>query len=137
MIKELLVLGFLSVNAFSDVVKQQILLWTIPICVIPGYWLLADQLSLVAVVALLPGCLLLVIGKFTQEAIGYGDGLIVLILGIYLGIWETCEVVLLALFLSAVWGGILMMGKKKGLQQEFPWVPWLLIAYVGKLVFTC
>ena len=44
----------------------------------------------------LSGILFLWISKITNEAIGYGDSLAILILGIYLGIWGLLEVLMTA-----------------------------------------
>ena len=46
----------------------------------------------------LSGILFLWISKITNEAIGYGDSLAILILGIYLGIWGLLEVLMTAFF---------------------------------------
>lgn len=139
MVKQILLLLFLGINAIYDAVYQRIVLWSIPMFLLPGviFLIWGEESVAPGLAALIPGILLLMTGKITKEAIGYGDGLIVLVLGIYLGIWETCEIVLGGLFLSAVWGGFLMVVKKKNRHQEFPWIPFLLLSYVGKLVLQC
>ena len=135
MIRKVLLLGFLVVNAVYDVRYRRILLQTVPVFLISGVLLLVSgENTLVSgLTALLPGVFLLLLGKITREAVGYGDGLIVMVTGIYLGLWETCAVVMGALFLSAIWGSVLMMGKRKGLHGEISWVPFLLISYTGGL----
>ncbi len=75
-----------------------------------------------------PGVLLLVSGYFTDEQIGYGDGWLILALGM----WASSERLLGVLFggmaLSAVWA---VCRKKK----EVPLVPFLTISYViGELL---
>lgn len=139
MVKQCLLLGFLGLNAIYDMRYQKIVVWSIPVFLLPGVWflILGEWATAAGVIALLPGILLLLIGKISKEAIGYGDGCTVLVLGVYLDPWATCEVVMGALFLSALWGGVLMLVKKKGLRQEFPWIPFILISYVGKLVVAC
>lgn len=139
MIRQLLLLLFLGVNAIYDILFRNIVLGTIPVFLIIGIVLciFGEEKNVMVFLAFLPGALLLLTGRFTKEAIGYGDGLVVLVLGIYLGIWETCEVVLGALGISGLYSTVLLAGKKKGLHQEFPWIPCLLIAYVGRLVMEC
>lgn len=136
MIEECLVLLFLGINTLSDIRYRKVLLWPMPVFFFFGIVLYVWNGSKVVsgITGLLPGIFLLAIGKLTKEAVGYGDGLTVLVMGIYLDLWDTCEIVAGGLFLSAIWGGILMILKKKEIKQEFPWMPFLMISYVGKLV---
>ena len=44
---------------------------------------------------LLPGIFLLILARITREAVGYGDGLVLLFIGLSLGFWECIGVFLL------------------------------------------
>lgn len=66
-----------------------------------------------------------------------GDALLMLVLGIYLGLEAALDVLLLALFLAAVWAGILLFVGKKGRNYAFPFVPFLLIGYMGRWILCC
>lgn len=61
----------------------------------------------------LSGILFLWISKITNEAIGYGDSLAILILGIYLGIWGLLEVLMTAFFILGIIGLICVVIKEK------------------------
>lgn len=61
----------------------------------------------------LSGILFLWISKITNEAIGYGDSLAILILGIYLGIWGLLEVLMTAFFILGIIGLICVVIKRK------------------------
>ena len=52
------------------------------------------------------GMIFIGISKITREAIGYGDSLAILILGIYLGVWGLLEVLATSFFIL----GILALG---------------------------
>ncbi|MGI6010152.1 MAG: hypothetical protein ACOX8H_01465 [Ruminococcus sp.] len=128
---------FLGVNGIYDIKHRKILLCSFPVYLIIGiilWWKAGGNLR--QATALLPGFLFLCIGKITKEAIGYGDGLTVLMLGICHPLGTVCEIVLGGLMLGAVWGGILVMVRKKSWKQEFPWIPWLFLAYIGRMVIT-
>lgn len=78
----------------------------------------------------LSGILFLWISKITNEAIGYGDSLAILILGIYLGIWGLLEVLMTAFFILGIIGltCVVIKRKKKGL--AFPFYPFLTVGYL-------
>jgi len=46
-----------------------------------------------------PGMFFLLVSKVTEESMGYGDSLGILILGMYLGFWQILEVLCSAFFL--------------------------------------
>lgn len=83
------------------------------------------------VLGAMPGLLLLCMGRASGGALGMGDGLVVLVAGLYLGIWKVLEFLTLALLLAAAWAGFLMVVRKKGRKASFPFVPFLLAAYAG------
>lgn len=83
--------------------------------------------------SLLIGGLFLLIGKMTKEAIGYGDGLCFMILGIFEG-WKTMIGILAAaFFFSGIYGiwKILCHGGKTS--DAMPFLPFLLLAQIGAL----
>ena len=84
---------------------------------------------------LLPGLLLLALGRGTKEAIGYGDGLSVITAGIYLGLWDTLETILLGLALASLWAACLMAGRKKGRKDRIPFLPFLFFGLAGRLLY--
>ncbi len=130
--EQICVLSFLSMNSFQDIRKRQVYLSVIVIYGVLGilyvFWH-RDNLA-VLLLGAVPGLLLMCVGKASGGALGMGDGLAVMISGIYMGIWNTLEFIALSLFLAAVWAGFLMFVKKKGRKASFPFVPFMLAAYV-------
>lgn len=78
----------------------------------------------------LSGILFLWISKITNEAIGYGDSLAILILGIYLGIWGLLEVLMTAFFILGIIGLICVVIKRKKKGLAFPFYPFLTVGYL-------
>ncbi len=96
-----MLLMFLGINTIYDLRFRKILLWSVAafsITGVCGACLLEQKGLLWQLQGTIPGILLLLIGKVTDGGVGYGDGLVVCVTGIYLGLWVTCEVVLTALF---------------------------------------
>ena len=129
--EHLCVLSFLGINSYFDIRKGEISLRVAAAYMILGvfYLFLHRQRMPLFLAGVLPGLLLLCIGKVSGGALGLGDGLIVLVAGLYMGIWKTLEFITVAVLLAAVWAGILMFGKKRGGKASFPFVPFLLAAY--------
>lgn len=80
------------------------------------------------------GLLFILIGKVTKEAIGYGDGVGLWILGIFEGWDGLIPIVFGAFCLSAVYGLWKIIGLKQCLNDTMPFYPFLLIALVGVIV---
>lgn len=80
----------------------------------------------------LPGLFFLLLSKATREQIGYGDGLLLLILGSSLGFWKVLEVLSAALcmvFFRAVY--LLLCHRKK---ERIAFIPFLFLSILGGAV---
>ena len=75
------------------------------------------------------GMIFIGISKITREAIGYGDSLAILILGIYLGVWGLLEVLATSFFILGILAlGCMTLRRKKSL--AFPFYPFLTVGYL-------
>jgi prepilin signal peptidase PulO-like enzyme (type II secretory pathway) len=72
---------------------------------------------------LLPGIILLAIGFITKESIGYGDGWLLLALGMWLSLEKLVYMLGVGIFLAMIYG----LGRG---EQEVPLVPFLTVAYL-------
>lgn len=75
----------------------------------------------------LPGIILILLAVVTKEKIGKGDGLVMVVMGILLGIEKSLEIFMTALFLSAVVAIGLIITKKVKRNYEIPFVPFLAV----------
>ena len=84
------------------------------------------------VIRFLPGIFCLILSGTTGEALGYGDGLLILICGLCIGAKRTVRVLACALIWSAL---ILLFSciRDKGKKKEYPFVPFLLAGYLIQL----
>ncbi|MEE1314633.1 MAG: A24 family peptidase [Faecalimonas sp.] len=73
---------------------------------------------------------LLLISKWTGEAIGYGDSWLILSIGIYLGMKSLLVVLFLASFMVAGFSLLLAIGKRFDRRKAFPFAPFLTLAFV-------
>ncbi len=88
-----------------------------------GQWSLPELLM-----SLAPGGALLAMAFLSREGIGYGDGLLTLLIGPAFG-WERMTAgILLAFFSSAVISVILLAAKRVGRRSCLPFVPFITLA---------
>jgi len=76
------------------------------------------------------GILFLGISKMTKEALGYGDSLVILGLGILLGLWQVMTVLVMAFSLAAISSMILLVLKKMNRRTTLPFIPFLTLSYL-------
>lgn len=139
MIRKTIVLLLLAVSSMEDFRRMKIYMPPLYAALALGMlWaLLGDSaLFLYRLAGLLSGGLLLLLAFFSQEAIGRGDAVLFLALGIWLGLWESLLLLTASLVLAAL-AGIFLWIRKKSMKQAFPFVPFVLIAYVLMLGGQC
>ena len=81
------------------------------------------------------GLTFIAVSFFTKEEIGYGDGLVILFVGILSGVENLLFVIFQAFLLCAFTGILLLLtaGKKKDL--SLPFIPFIFVAFVLLIVF--
>lgn len=72
----------------------------------------------------------MIFGKLTGEQIGYGDGLIVIVTGLFLSGRENVSLFLIGLFLCAVSTTVLFFTGKITRRTTLPFVPFLAVAFL-------
>ncbi|MBU3876517.1 prepilin peptidase [Faecalicatena sp. AGMB00832] len=75
------------------------------------------------------GIVFSVVSKMTDEGFGYGDSILILVLGIYLGFWNLLGVLASAFLLSAIFAMFALGLHKFDRSIGYPFVPFLCISY--------
>lgn len=129
----------LFANAWIDCKKQKIYLWLICITGLFGmtvHIFLQDMNIQNILAGISVGVMLLLFSYFTKESIGYGDGCLFMMTGIFLGFWEN----LCLLFLSCIFAGVtaafFLLLKRKKKEDRLPFVPFVALACVLRFVFN-
>lgn len=134
-----LILGvFLGINAVCDLKKREIALWNIVLFGAIGICLMMADTQIAwrdHVSGLLIGVLFLGIAAVTREGIGYGDGMVIGVCGLYLGFFKTLYLVFYALLFCSAASAVLLMRKKKTRKNSVPFVPYLLLGYGWMALF--
>lgn len=134
----LLLGGILILQSVYDLRKKQLPLWITLTGMGIGLllWILEEKFDVTKFAGIIPGLLCLMFSKVSREAMGYGDGLLICMMGIYLGLTATVSVCMWAFVLAAVTALFLLIVKKKKGKQEMPFVPFLFLGF-GLEVLLC
>ena len=125
---------FLGISTGMDLQRREVSLW---ICGAFGaaalmaqiLWQGISWLSFFGGIGI--GLFMLAAAYVTRQAIGYGDGIVVGVCGMYLGFGQTFRLLLTALLLAAFFGIGFILFHKIHKKQPIPFVPFLLGAYLA------
>ena len=76
------------------------------------------------------GGLVLALALISKEAVGIGDGIILIVSGIILGYRALLELILISLMLTGTVALFLIVVKRKWRTYRLPFIPFLLAAYL-------
>lgn len=85
--------------------------------------------------ALVPGVVCLICGKVSGEAVGYGDGIVLIVMGFYYSLEQLIIICMTAFGTAGIVGIVLLLIFKKRGNYEIPFVPFLLIGWSVERVF--
>lgn len=138
LICRLLFAGYLCVLTVMDIRRKRLnVLFLLSgfILVIAGGFCERNMPPLLFVTGGAVGILFLLTSRITEEAFGYGDSILILIMGSFLGFWNILSLLTAAFFMAAVFSGVMLVKKKFSRKSAFPFVPFLMIAYTGGMLF--
>lgn len=81
------------------------------------------------------GIVFLAVSKVTEEAFGYGDSLLIFVLGIYLGFWDLLCLLVVSFTLAAGFAMIVLAVRHFKRKTVFPFVPFLSAGYFVMILF--
>lgn len=82
---------------------------------------------------MIPGAMLLLLSQATKEGIGYGDGITVIVLGLWTGGWFAFHVMAIGIILSGIYAVIQLVRKKR---DAIPFIPFLLAGMEVALIYA-
>lgn len=123
---------YLSILSIMDIRVRKVPFWILAAggIVAAGVRVLQyGGLDSLAVGGAVVGGLFIVVSKITREGFGYGDSLLILVMGVYLGFWELMAVLLGAFLLSAFFAMGLLVCRSLDKKTGYPFIPFLLASY--------
>lgn len=135
--KDMINLLLLGLNCWGDLKKREIylrptILYGLLGLIIQLYELKARHLGLLT--GLIPGLFLLMTGMSSNGKVGYGDGILVLALGIWIGFFRCLMTLTSGLLLAAIWSAFSLVIKRFKKDDQIPFVPFLFFGYLVRLI---
>lgn len=129
-VKNCVVSIFLILNAIKDIRKKEISIPSVIVWGLSGIiWMFLDSDFgwIAGLAGLIPGISLAALGVLSRGAVGFGDGLLLMVTGLYLGIQTTAAGLFWGLIICAAWGIIMIFLRRGTRNTELPFAPFLLI----------
>ena len=127
---------FLAVLAAQDLKEKKVSTYKLLISAVLAifYWVFTKQFSWPEILGcIVPGSMLLLLSLITKESIGYGDGMTVLVLGLWTGGWFAFYVFCIGTLLSGICAIVYLIRGKK---DTIPLIPFLLVGMEVVLIYV-
>lgn len=128
---------FLAISAIIDIKRKEVSVKILIIFGVVGLalYIIGRPISLVEEIGgILIGALILLLYHVTKGEIGEGDGWLLIVTGIFLGIGRNFELLMSGLLLAAVCSLFLILFKKADKKKEIPFIPFLFLGYMGMVI---
>jgi leader peptidase (prepilin peptidase) / N-methyltransferase len=132
------IIGLLGICTYTDIRKRELSMVIVGIFAgLAIVWCAVFMKAFLwqQVIGCVVGVLLLLLSKLTKGAIGEGDGYLLMVTGLFLGLWDNIRLLMGALWSVAVIAIILLIIRKADRKKELPFVPFLLLSYVGMMIW--
>lgn len=133
LIKAIILGAFLLTEGIRDLRKRKIAMFSVAIYGVIGVGLqlfILKESGISIVGGVFIGILFLALAKLTGEQVGYGDGWVLMVTGVYLGFRENMFLLALSLLLTAAASMLLLMFKKAGRKTSLPFAGFMVPGYV-------
>lgn len=97
-------------------------------------WYQTDKSIVGMILSLIPGILCLLCGRISKEAIGYGDGIVICVLGMYYTLEELLVIGAVSISAAGIYGLVLLVLFHKDVRYEIPFVPFLLFGWFIRIM---
>jgi len=133
MIQSLVVLGLLGISSIEDLKTKKVSgMYLIGFALLAVYLQIRHiHLPLASVLGgAAIGFVFMGITILRMDAMGLGDGMVLIIVGIFLGFRQSVEVMIIAIFLVAIYALFLVVIRKKDRKTEIAFIPFLFISFL-------
>ena len=76
-----------------------------------------------------PGAIALIFSRLTQEVLGYGDGMVFLVMGLYMTLSKLLSLGMMAFGLAGLVSLVLLVVFRRRGSERIPFIPFLVLAF--------
>lgn len=142
MISKGIIILFLCVTSIFDMKKRGIptrclFLWgvvDIIYLIILSIWQKNMSACIDGMIGLIPGIVCIIVSHISKEQIAYGDGCVMLLIGILAGYKMTIVSFVVALFLLSIVAAVLLVIRRATRKTRVPFVPFLFGGYICSIL---
>lgn len=139
MIGQGIVLLFLALGTLWDlktksIPKIYLFIWSLIAAAYLFLRVMNQESELNVVVGIVPGAICLFLAYVTKEQIGFGDGVVILLTGIFLDMKEVVCIVFISFLILTFALIILLIIQRVNRKSKIPFIPFL---FVGHVVYVC
>ena len=136
---EILMFVFLGICAVYDGLEREIPLAVVWLGIIAAVvlhiqGLAGDGMFMSAVLSIIPGVMFWLLGFISGEKVGYGDGWLLVMIGLFMGLWKCFLILMIGLVSGSLVVLTLLVFKKVSRDYRLPFAPFLLF---GMGVVVC
>ncbi len=130
------ILLYLIKASYTDIRKRRISVWEVAAIAMILFLLalIGGCIEKERLYSMIPGLVLLFIAHVTNEQIGYGDGLVFLLVGMHTEVTDLIGILLLSLFFCTIISIGLLVFKKWEKHASLPFIPFITGAYLVRMV---
>ena len=137
---EILLFLFLAVCAVFDGLRKQIPLVVVWLGILTAICLringiMGEESVTAALLSLIPGMGFFLLSFLTREKVGYGDGWVLMMIGLFSGFSRCFLILLIGLLLESMAAVVLLLLKKKHRDKEIPFSPFMIMGMGVTLCF--
>ena len=122
---------FLGIISIIDISTKKIPVILLIIMGIAGgvYIISGDKSVINTVISIIPGGILLMMAFLTKEQIGYGDAVVVTLMGLFVSVDIVCSSLVMGLTIAGMVSVIYIVIKRADRKKQIAFTPFLLLGY--------
>ena len=122
---------FLGIISIVDISTKKIPVILLIIMGIAGgvYIISGDKTVINTVISIIPGGILLTMAFLTKEQIGYGDAVVVTLMGLFVSVDIVCSSLVMGLTIAGMVSVIYIVIKRADRKKQIAFTPFLLLGY--------
>ena len=122
---------FLGIISIIDISTKKIPVILLIIMGIAGgvYIISCDKSVINTVISIIPGGILLMMAFCTKEQIGYGDAVVVTLMGLFVSVDIVCSSLVMGLTIAGIVSVVYIVIKRADRKKQIAFTPFLLLGY--------